>query len=99
MYTFKFFQAIFNYKSVDFEPLRLLTSVFAQNLIDSGEYETTIYPKLYCFPEYSLYVQSVTEGIKINDDAFMPYVSTYHNVIITYVSVDETIQTTYQFKI
>jgi hypothetical protein len=99
MNTFKFFEGMFNYESIDFEPLRLLTSIFAQNLIDSGEYETTIYPKQYCFPQYSLYVQSISEGIKINDDAFMPYVETYRNVIITYVSLDETIQTTYQFRI
>ena len=35
MNTFKFFEGMFNYESIDFEPLRLLTSIFAQNLIDS----------------------------------------------------------------
>lgn len=56
---------------------------FANQLIQSGEWETTIYPKRYEIGNYSLLVEGVTVGVKINSDSFEPYVEQYHKVVIS----------------
>lgn len=99
MTSFKFFIGRYNMDEPVFDGIRLLTSIFANNLINSGEFETTLYPKTYRFFGYSLLVHSVTIGMKINDEGFEPYVEHYHNVSITYLTNDRTIQITYDFRI
>jgi hypothetical protein len=73
--------------------------LFARELVTSGEYETTIFPKKYDFLGYSYYVSSVTEGIKINDGGMMPYLEDYHRVIMNYTTNDLINQIRFQFII
>lgn len=99
MISFKFFIGQFNIGEPQIDGIRLCASIFVNNLITSGEYETTIYPKVYRFFGYSILVHSIISGMKINDEGFTPYVEHYHNIDVTYKSNDETFQRNYQFSI
>lgn len=100
MKQFKFFESEFvNLTLDDVNEIYNQMELFARELISSGEYQTTIYPKRYDFLGYYYYVSSVTEGIKINDGGMMPYVEDYHKVIITYNTNDLTNQLRFQFII
>jgi hypothetical protein len=100
MKKFKFFYDEFlNLTENDVNEIHTQMELFARELVTSGEYETTIFPKKYDFLGYSYYVSSVTEGIKINDGGMMPYLEDYHRVIVNYTTNDLINQIRFQFII